>query len=198
MEQVLYNFVEQNTTKFDSSHNIHHAIKVYNNSIKIINSMEMEYDRDIITWASLLHDICDHKYDNSIPKDKLYEFIKSNLGEFKANRIINIIDNISFSKEIRGERCVLPYPDYLYLDVISDADRLEAIGYAGIRRCESYIIEKLGIKNPELIKANLLDHCHAKLLKLFPDYFRTFLGKELAEPLNNETIEYVFNTINLT
>lgn len=158
MQQILYDFVEQFTANFDKSHDIHHAIKVFNNAIKIINSMEIEYETDVITWTSMLHDICDHKYN----KDELFKFIKLNLGEFKANRIMAIIHN--------EERITLPYPDYIYLDVISDAYLLEVLG---IKRCK---------------------HCHEELLKLFPDYFKTSLGKELALPLHQELVEYI-NTL---
>lgn len=193
MQQILYDFVEQYTNHFDKSHDIHHAIKVFNNAIKIIDSMEIDYERDVITWASMLHDVCDHKYHNCISKDKLFQFIKVNLGEFKANRIITIIDNVSYSKEARGERTTLPYPDYIYLDVISDADRVEALGYIGIKRCEEYTIAKLGINNLDIIKKEVIKHCHEKLLKLFPDYFKTPLGKELAFSLHQEIVDYVKN-----
>jgi HD superfamily phosphodiesterase len=198
MQQILYDFVEQYTINFDKSHDIHHAIKVFNNATKIINSMEIDYERDVITWASMLHDICDHKYHNCVSKDELFEFIKMNLGEIKASRIIMIIDNVSYSKEVRGERVTLPYPDYLYLDIISDADRVEALGYSGIERCEEYTIAKLGINsensnNLHIIKKEVIKHCHEKLLKLFPDYFKTPLGKELAFPLHLEIVDYVKN-----
>lgn len=189
---LLYDFVEQNTAQFDSSHDIHHAIKVFNNASKIIKEMEIDYEDDIISWASMLHDVRDHKYPDSISLEMLSKFIIINLCEEKANRIIKIIENVSYSKEIRGEREVLPFPDSLYLDVISDADRLEAIGYNGIQRCEDFTIAKYGNETPKhIIDQKVIEHCHEKLIRLYPTYFKTAFGKELAYPLHLEVVKYV-------
>ena len=49
--------------------------------------------------ASLLHDVCDHKYSQSIKREKLDEYIFQQAGEEKGKEVIFIIDNVSFSKE---------------------------------------------------------------------------------------------------
>ena len=93
--------------------------------------------------AALLHDVCDHKYSNSIKREDLDSFIYQCVGEDKGRDVIFIIDNVSFSKEEKirkGLAQPIPIPDQLklYLDIVRDADRLEAIGEIGIERCIAY------------------------------------------------------------
>ena len=69
-QQVL-EFVQKSTANFDSSHNHQHALEVYTHAIDIIEDEMKDYDVNLITFASLLHDVCDHKYPESIPYDEL-------------------------------------------------------------------------------------------------------------------------------
>jgi len=184
-DSKLYNFVKDSTSSFDESHDINHAFAVYINTMLIANeNMEI----DILTYTSMLHDVCDHKYPQSIKKEKLIEFINQELGEQKCNRVIKIIDNISFSKQIKGLRETLNYPDNIYLDIISDADRLEAIGQVGLDRCIAYTKATNG-----LIPEDVIKHCHEKLLLLKDHYIVTKKGKELAQPLHEVIENYISN-----
>jgi uncharacterized protein len=186
---LLNEFVKSSTAHFDDSHNWIHAENVYLSTIKIINSLDIDYDEDIITYAAKLHDVCDHKYQNSIPRTELEKFILKNLGSEKTNHVLKIIDNVSFSKEIKGLRETLIEPYNTYLTAISDADRLEAIGKVGIERCETFTKSRNG-KIPE----DVIIHCHEKLLRLYEDNFIvTKLGREIAKPLHEEIVNYVKN-----
>ena len=180
-------FVMRATSSFDASHDINHARNVYALTMRIARSMDLEGCKDVLTFASKLHDVCDHKYSGGITRDELIEFIASHLGDIKAQNVMKIIDNVSYSTEISGMCETLDEPLNTYLTVIRDADRLEALGYAGIERCITYSRSRGG-KVPE----DVIQHCHDKLLKLYPDGFiRTALGRELARPLHDEVQRYV-------
>ena len=76
---------------------------VYTNALDIAEH-EGIIRLDIITVASLLHDVCDHKYlDMSISKKELHDFIHTLFDETDALRVIAIIDNNSYSTEKKGD-----------------------------------------------------------------------------------------------
>lgn len=183
-------FVKESTRHFDSSHNHEHAQAVYNNSIRIIEEDRFIVEDDIIELVAKLHDVRDHKYKNSISEEKLVEFIMQITKDpNKTYRILKIIANVSYSKEVNGKREKLQFPDDVYLDIISDADRLEAIGKVGIERCTTFTKE-VGGQIPE----DVVKHCHEKLLRLYNDNFiKTKAGRRMAEPLHNEIVDYVKN-----
>ena len=181
---TVLQFVEKNTAQFDESHDVNHALSVYKNALEIANSEYPEYDHQIILYSSMLHDVCDHKYTNCIKKSELDDFIKTNLSFEKANIVIDIIENLSYSKEIRGQRKNVHPP---YLDIVSDADRIEAIGETGINRCIAYTKATQGI-----VPGDVVTHCHEKLLRLYNDgYIKTKKGRAMAEPLHKIIEEYV-------
>lgn len=110
----LKKYIEKHTAHCDDSHNINHAICVYNNAIKIAEIDYPKYDYDIVLYASLLHDVCDHKYINTLTKEELNIYIKSKLSSEKAQIVIDIIDNVSYSNEIKGR---------MYLDLLKNIQR---------------------------------------------------------------------------
>ena len=120
----LLEFVNKHTMHFDESHDINHALAVYRNAIIIAENDYPNYDQDIIMYSSLLHDVCDYKYD-TITTIQLKEFIIKSLPSEKVDPIMDIINNISYSKEIKGLRKKLDAPYNVYLDIVSDADKLE-------------------------------------------------------------------------
>lgn len=62
----IFDFIKVSTFTFDSSHDINHAKAVYKSTLQILDYDKEDYDIEIATYSSLLHDICDHKYPNSI------------------------------------------------------------------------------------------------------------------------------------
>lgn len=183
---VVLDFIKKNTLHFDESHNYKHALLVYNNAKKIMDSFNRPYDADILIFAALLHDVCDHKYYNSISSNELHSFIYHHIPN-KADIIIKIIDNVSYSKEVSDKKEVLEYPYDQLLDAISDADKIEALGKTGIKRCKIFTKMKGG-RIPE----DVIVHCREKLLRLYPENFiKTKLGREIALPLHNYVVDYV-------
>ena len=186
----LYNttidFVKNATKNFDESHDYLHAKAVYSLSKEIMDSFNFKYDEDILILSALLHDVRDHKYENCISEGEFLDFIRTHAPN-SVDIIVKIINNISYSKEAKGLREALDSPYCLYLDAISDADRIQALGKEGIRRCEVFTRARGG-KVPE----DVIQHCHDKLLKLLPEgYIRTDLGKDIAQGLHEEIQQYV-------
>jgi uncharacterized protein len=191
-EDQVFSFVKESTKHFDSSHNHEHAWIVYQNALTIMASLEPAFDKDFLLHAALLHDVCDHKYPQSIPRAELDAFIVAQLGAERGHECIFLIDMVSFSKEDKVRRGLAdptPVPEHLklYLDALRDADRLEAIGQIGIDRCIAYS-ESIGRKIPE----DVIVHCHEKLLRLYEEKFIvTEKGRELAAPLHQVIVDYV-------
>jgi uncharacterized protein len=183
--QKLIDFVKINTSSYDESHDFNHALSVFENCKKIIELEGLDVDWNMIAYTALLHDVCDHKYTSTITKEDLFRFIEENLGTEKAKHVLNIIDNISYSKEAKGKLITLQEPYQTYRDIISDADKIEALGEVGLRRC---------IQFSEAHNGNVIEHCHEKLLKLLPNGFiRTESGKKLAISGHEFILNYVNN-----
>ena len=87
-------------------------------------------------------------------------------------------------------------------DVVSDADKLEAIGASGLQRCFDYNIaaqQESGAwsklmecgerRAAETVFTDVVQHCDEKLLLLARDFIATTAGKFLAAPRHNELVE---------
>lgn len=86
----------------------------------------------------------------------------------------------------------------LVRDIVSDADKIEAIGLRGVERCWQYSeelwekkIHSEGLSDDETakskwIKARVVEHYHEKLKILGSEYIKTESGKNLAVELNSE------------
>src|SRR5271170_628835 len=177
-EKVL-SFVKENTKIFDDSHNWQHAIKVAYNSTKILNNK-------YVLYLALLHDVCDHKYKNSIPRELLKQYIYDNLFKYKV--IDEMIELISFSKQKTFEKV-----DSI-LEAVRDGDRLEAIGLIGLERCIKFTESKGG-----QVPKDVIQHCYDKLLKIVPyGFIVTKSGWQEAIKKHNIIVQYVHDKIKET
>ena len=150
-------------------------------------------DRFIVELGALLHDIADSKFhggDETVGPRVAGEFLDSlGVGADVKNHITAIIENISFKGGQEEQKFRSPE-----LDVIQDADRLDAIGAIGIARAFNYGGHKnREIYNPE-IKPDLnmtkeqyknstapsINHFYEKLL-LLKDRMNTATGRKMAE-----------------
>jgi uncharacterized protein len=174
LDSMVLEFVIDATKIFDDSHNWQHAVNVAKNALLIRDSKATLY-------LALLHDVCDHKYSNAIARSVLSDFIKTTLPDYQE--IDDLIDKVSFSYN----KLHLDEPSNADLDAVRDADRLEALGTFGIRRCET-LVQIRGGKLPD----DVIIHSYDKLLRLLPEKFIvTPLGRELARPLHNIIVDYV-------
>jgi len=184
-------YVKKTLKNAEGGHDWWHVYRVWMNAKKIAETEDV--DKLIVELGALLHDIADSKFndgDESIGPKKAREFLLSlNVSNEIITHVENIISNISF----KGGNELQKFKS-LELDVIQDADRLDAIGAIGIGRAFSYG----GYKNREMynpnIKPNLnmtkeeyknslaptVNHFYEKLL-LLKDRMNTKTGKLMAE-----------------
>jgi HD superfamily phosphodiesterase len=105
-----------------------------------------------------------------------------------AQLIMDIIERISYSREKTfGDSdwlATLGETGIIVRNIVSDADKLEAIGEIGIRRCEQYSRHV----SPHNVWARVRQHADEKLLHLRDHYIRTRAGKQLAAPLHDEMV----------
>jgi uncharacterized protein len=184
-------FVVDSTQCFDSSHNWEHALAVTLNAIEIMGNApscdEIGFlPRDIIkrimnvVFISMLHDVCDHKYPDSIPHSDLEEYCQIISSDYAM--YLEIIVNVSWSKEKKGLRKSFNSYWANILNIVSDADRIEAIGKIGVERCIAYTIATGGN-----VPTDVITHYHEKLRLLYEDnYIRTEYGRKMALPRHLE------------
>jgi len=181
LDTKVYEFCKESTQIFDDTHNHLHALEVARDATLIRNTKRTLH-------LALLHDVCDHKYPNSIPRSILSDFITVNLTNYQS--IDPLISKVSFtySKQHPSE---VADPD---LEAVRDADRLNALGLEGIRRCIG-VTTMRGGKVPD----DVIIHCYDKLLRLLPEnYIVTQIGRRLAVPLHNVIVKYVRDHIGET
>ncbi|ANI88774.1 phosphohydrolase [Arachidicoccus ginsenosidimutans] len=184
-------FVQRTLQNAEGGHDWQHINRVYKNAMKIA---EQEIcNKEIVALAALLHDIADSKFhngDEEIGAKTAEKFLKeNNVNEDIVNAVVQIIKNVSFKggKEKRSYSTV-------ELDIVQDADRLDALGAIGIARAFNYG----GFKNREIFNPDIppdlnmdkeaykkstaptINHFYEKLL-LLKDLMNTETGKQLAE-----------------
>lgn len=147
------------------SHNFEHTLRVFNTCSHI--GYQMNADMSILLYSALLHDIGRTHPHHALAGSKIAEKV---LRELRFNReqidkICDAIETHSFSGQKK--------PKTLEAKILSDADKLDAMGAIGIYRTAAYTAEK-GRKIEESIQ-----HFHTKLLKL-KDSLYTDIAKELA------------------
>ena len=82
-------------------------------------------------------------------------------------------------------------------NIVSDADKIEALGEVGLERCFIYTREKNDSYTDEEVLADVRKHCEEKLLILRDKYIRTDPGKQLAEEGHNYIQQFMDNQISL-
>ncbi|MEY2869933.1 MAG: hypothetical protein RIR01_2436, partial [Bacteroidota bacterium] len=128
-------FVRQQLENAEGGHDWFHIERVYKNALLI--AKEETCNLQIIQLSALLHDIADSKFhngDETIGPKIAREFLETqDISEQDIVHIINIIENISF----KGGNFEKNF-NSIELDIVQDADRLDAIGAIGIARTFNY------------------------------------------------------------
>ena len=189
--QTTIHFVQKTLQNAEGGHDWFHIERVWKNA-KLIANSEPDADLLIVELGALLHDIADSKFhngDETVGPRIAREFLEEEQVDEKViDHVIKIIENISF----KGGHVTQSFKS-LELDIVQDADRLDALGAIGIARTFNYG----GFKNRPIydpsIKPDLnmsketykkslsptLNHFYEKLL-LLKDRMNTKTGKELA------------------
>ncbi len=184
-------FVKQQLEGAEGGHDWFHIERVYKNSLLI--AKEEECDLTVVQLGALLHDIADSKFhggDETVGPKTARAFLEiQNVSEDIIQHVINIIENISF----KGGNIEKKF-NSKELEIVQDADRLDAIGAIGIARAFNYGgFKNRVLYNPE-IQPNLnmskeeykkndsptLNHFYEKLL-LLKDKMNTSTGLKIAE-----------------
>ncbi|WP_190810577.1 HD domain-containing protein [Flagellimonas sp. S3867] len=195
-------FVKKTLKGAEGGHDWFHTQRVFNNSRRISQSEEV--DGLVVELASLLHDIADPKFhngDESVGPSMAKNFLLGqNVHGNVTEHVVNIIKHMSFKNSLeKGEKF-----NSKELQVVQDADRLDAIGAIGIARAFNYG----GFKNRELYNPNVapnlnmskeeykksssptINHFYEKLL-LLKDKMNTETGKKLAEERHQFMLDYL-------
>ena len=198
---LLSDFVEKVCEGRDQSHGHYHMKTVATTAKSIVDS-DYAFDPNYLTilmdtiTVAWLHDVSDHKYDHDGTLDQqLDKFGFNNIPNFEE--IKKIIKLISYSSENKAILAGTPI-DYESVlgthyatvrHIVSDADKLEAIGAVGIKRCVEYTRHvNPSISNDDLCRAVHI-HADEKLLRLKDEFIRTSTGKQLAIPLHQEMVD---------
>lgn len=204
MESIInhtIDFVKKTLANAEAGHDWFHIERVYKTA-QTINKTE-KADELTVALAALLHDIADSKFnggDEEIGPQKAGDFLESiNVQPEIINEVKLIIKNLSFKASF-GE---ITYTSK-EMNVVQDADRLDAIGAIGIARAFTYG----GFKNRVLydpeIKPNLnmtkeeyknttaptITHFYEKLL-LLKNLMKTETGKIMAQERHNFMLAYL-------
>lgn len=185
MEKIK-KFVKELLAKEYSGHDYYHCIRVYNNAMLICK--DMDCDKQLVSVASLLHDVDDAKLFDSKDYDNARKILNDlNYEKDFIEKVINIIKDVSF----KGKDSVIP--SSLEGKIVQDADRLDAIGAIGIARTFAYGGNHNRLIYDPSIKPNLnmdynqyknannptINHFYEKLL-LLKDMMNLEKSKEIA------------------
>jgi uncharacterized protein len=199
--EITKAFVKAQLAHAEGGHDWFHIERVYNNALHIAKSENCNLE--VVKLAALLHDIADSKFhngDETVGPSMAWQFLSAqNVLEETIIHVVNIIENISF----KGGNHDMKFHS-IELDVVQDADRLDALGAIGIARTFNYG----GFKNralydpaiaPDLTMtkeeykestAPTLNHFYEKLL-LLKDRMNTSTGKIIAESRHQYMIDFL-------
>ncbi len=187
----LKTIVRKRLANAEAGHDWLHIERVYNNA-ELILADEPEADKDLVRIAILLHDIADAKFhdgDESIGASTAKQImIDLKLDRKIIEQVCLIIEHMSFRKTLDANHAYRS----LELDIVRDADRLDAIGAVGIARTFAYGAHKgsrfysnedayrvLDIETYKSGNSSTIQHFYDKLL-LLKELFVTKKGKEMA------------------
>ncbi|WP_183892113.1 HD domain-containing protein [Pedobacter cryoconitis] len=191
IKEKTISFVKDTLQGAEAGHDWFHIERVYKTALSI-NTKEGG-DLLLVTLAALLHDIADSKFNNGdeeIGPQLAGNFLRTlGLSEAVILEVQQIIRNLSYKANLGKIEF-----SSRELDIVQDADRLDAIGAIGIARAFTYggyknrvlydpeikpelNMSKEAYKNSE---APTINHFYEKLLRL-KDLMKTRTGKELAE-----------------
>lgn len=183
-------FVQEQLNGAESGHDWWHIQRVWKNTKLILESETA--DILVCELTALLHDIADSKFhggDETIGPRIAGEFLRTlPMDEARIQHVQDIILNMSYKASLGT---VLFHSKEL--EIVQDADRLDAIGAIGIARAFTYG----GFKNREIYNPNVpiqenqskeayknttaptINHFYEKLL-LLKDKMNTDTGKKIA------------------
>lgn len=190
--EATKSFVKETLNNAEGGHDWFHTERVYNNALLISKTEDVAVF--VVQLGTLLHDIADSKFhdgDETVGPKMAREFLfKHNVDSTIIEHVVQIIKHISFKNSLDGKSGFTSKE----LEVIQDADRLDAIGAIGIARSFNYggfknrpLYDPYIKPNPNISKEEYktstsptINHFYEKLL-LLKDKMNTKTGKQIAE-----------------
>ena len=194
-------FVKDELKSAEGGHDWFHIERVLNNASLIAASENCNLL--VVKLGALLHDIADSKFhngDESVGPKVAREFLeKQNVDQNTIGHVVSIIENISF----KGGNFQKTFHS-IELEIVQDADRLDAIGAVGIARAFNYG----GFKNRSLYDPEIapqlkmtkeqyknspsptINHFYEKLL-LLKDLMNTRTAKQIAQKRHDFMREFL-------
>jgi uncharacterized protein len=196
-------FIRENLAGAEGGHDWFHTQRVFRNTLLI--AKDEPVDLLVVSLASLLHDVADAKFhggDEKVGPRKARKFLNSlKVPRKVVSEVVKIVANISYKNEFSksGKRYTSRE-----LDVVRDADRLDAMGAIGIARAFNYggfrnrpMYDPDIPPNPKMSKAEYkkaegptINHFYEKLL-LLKDGMQTPTGKRLAAERHEFMLSYL-------
>ncbi|RZL34482.1 MAG: HD domain-containing protein [Pedobacter sp.] len=199
--KITIDFVKKTLKNAEAGHDWFHIERVYKTALNI-NEIEKGSEL-VVIFAALLHDIADPKFNNGdeeLGPNVAENFLKSiSVDDEIITHVKLIIQNMSFKNS---------FDDKVFsskeMQIVQDADRLDAIGAIGIARAFTYggfknrvlydpaippekHINKESYKNTT---APTINHFYEKLL-LLKDMMNTETGKGMALERHNFMLQYL-------
>jgi uncharacterized protein len=183
-------FVKEKLSNAEGGHDWFHIERVYKNALLIAG--DTQCNMEVVQLGALLHDIADSKFHNGDetigPRTARLFLEGENVAEEVIQQVVSIIENISF----KGGNFEKKFSS-VELEIVQDADRLDAIGAIGIARAFNYggfkdrvlydpnIAPVTNMTKEEYKKNNAptINHFYEKLL-LLKDKMNTQKGKQIA------------------
>jgi uncharacterized protein len=209
-------YVKQELAGMEAGHDWYHIERVWKNA-KAIQKHEKKANGLVVSLWALLHDIADAKFhdgDETIWPKKTRSFLET-LWVEKNNidAVVDIVENISFKKEFKKSKSSSPskwevrwgwFKKSLELQIVQDADRIDALGAIGIARTFSYgwhkwvpfydedIKPRKNISREEYLNgtSTTINHFYEKLF-LLKDMMNTKHGKKIAKKRHKFMLAFV-------
>ena len=199
--QKTIDFVQKTLANAEAGHDWFHIERVFKTA-QTINQQE-NGDELVVAFAALLHDIADPKFNNGdeeLGPNMAASFLASIAVDAEVIAHVKlIIQNMSFKNSFDGASFTSKE-----MQIVQDADRLDAIGAIGIARAFTYggfknrvLYDPAILPEEHLTKesyknttAPTINHFYEKLL-LLKDMMNTDAGKAIATERHNFMLLYL-------
>jgi len=199
--QKTIDFVQKTLANAEAGHDWFHIERVFKTA-QTINQQE-NGDELVVAFAALLHDIADPKFNNGdeeLGPNMAASFLASIAVDAEVIAHVKlIIQNMSFKNSFDGTGFTSKE-----MQIVQDADRLDAIGAIGIARAFTYggfknrvLYDPAILPEEHLTKesyknttAPTINHFYEKLL-LLKDMMNTEAGKAIATERHNFMLLYL-------
>lgn len=194
-------YVKETLANAEGGHDWWHIHRVWQNTKTIAASEKC--DRLVVELAALLHDIADAKFydgDETVGPRMAREWMESiAVDQATVDHVVAIIENMSFKNSLEGVAF-----SSKEMEIVQDADRLDAIGAIGIARAFNYggfkgrifydpdVPPNLNMTKEEYKKsaAPTINHFYEKLL-LLKDKMNTRTARAIAEERHTFMEQYL-------